>query len=751
MPASDADTPTPVDAAHCYADRGWRVVPIAPGTKHPAGLQQWQKAATIDHDTINNWWTGLYKTHGVGVATGPDSGVWVLDVDTHGADGLATLRELVDAYGRIPETCRVRTGSGGLHIYFRWDPNHPIRNLQGNSRPLGPGIDIRGDGGQVLAPPTIHPNGTPYQWERVGEPADAPDWLYALIERDDPPEPPEPVDTFTAALKPGPQQDGDSIAEWANQQYDLSGLLTADGWTHAGGDKWVRPGKNPRDGHSAVLHDNTVLVVWSTEAADLMTHGKRTTDGSGVAVNTFGYLAATRYGGDRSACARALREQHRQTHPTPTRTQALEHHIDTGFWDARHYLAHIRLAAHARYLPADAVLGAVLTRVSYLTPPQLLLPAIVGSQGSLDVIHAIVGPSGMGKTQAMRTARDLLPGRPGDDRDGLPIGSGEGIIEAYYGTAEIEGDEGRKTKERQQIHTAVLFEVDEGQVLGELGQRSGSTLFTNLRSAWSGGNVGQTNASADRTRLLKSGRYRFAMVVGIQPEKADALLSDAAGGTPQRFAWFTATDPTAPSDPPPWPGELDWRSPQRSITNRQPTWELSVDSSIVTEIRVARHQLLTTGRTEVESHAYLLRLKLAGLLAVLDRRFDINVEDWQLAEQIHDTSRTVRDTMAAAIDAERADRRAARVEAVTAETVGVEEALEARAVMSMAGSIARKVWRDGDLTLREAMWACDSKHRRLGSFDEAVEQAVDDGWIRVEGGTVSRGDTKPPRPRRVTK
>ena len=151
-------------AALDYAERGLRVLPIMPGGKRPP-MRAWQDAATTDPETIRLWWTGLYADHGVGIATGAGSGVFVLDVDiSDGKAGDETLRALEDSYGPLTDTVRVITGSGGAHIYYRMPEGVEIRNDAG--RKLGPGLDIRGEGGQVVAPPTIHPTtGRAYEWE----------------------------------------------------------------------------------------------------------------------------------------------------------------------------------------------------------------------------------------------------------------------------------------------------------------------------------------------------------------------------------------------------------------------------------------------------------------------------------------------------------------------------------------------------------------------------------------------------------
>lgn len=333
----DTGRPGPSDphtAATVYAaNLGWRVVPIAPGQKRPT-LPNWSQAATTDPTVIDSWWTGLYRGHGVGIATGPDSGIWVLDVDIDGdKPGAESLAELQEEHGRLPRTVTAVTGSGGLHLLFAWQADQPVTN--GDAARLGPGLDIRGAGGQIVVAPSVHPNGRPYQWQPGREPwsidvAPAPAWLYDLLH------PPargqsQPVGggagVPVAALQGPPDRD-DSIADWVRAQYRWEDALHADGWTlhstRTGETWWTRPGKATRDGHSAVLHDEGVLVVFTTELhPSLAALGTPTSDGSGVSLSLFDYLAGTRHGGDRQALARTARTERLRLEPPPPVTGGL--------------------------------------------------------------------------------------------------------------------------------------------------------------------------------------------------------------------------------------------------------------------------------------------------------------------------------------------------------------------------------------------------------------------------------------------
>ena len=319
--------PDSLPHALALAAIGWRVLPIRPGGKHPP-ITAWQDAATTDPATITSWFTGLYRGHGLGVACGPLPNGWtlfVLDIDHHGdIDGATTLEALEAKHAKLPPTVTAITGNNGRHIFFTAPPGVTIRNSAGTK--LGPGLDIRGDGGQVVVAPTIHPNGNPYTWQRSPSEwavAKAPGWLLALIgdtprpERIHPPEPPRPA--------PAPDND-DSIAAWVNRTHRWDTQLVADGWTpntpRGNEQAWTRPGKDPRDGTSAVLHlPDGPFVIWSTSVPALQQPWATTQDGSGWAYGMFGYIAATRHHGDRSAAARIARADRTATDRPPTSRQ----------------------------------------------------------------------------------------------------------------------------------------------------------------------------------------------------------------------------------------------------------------------------------------------------------------------------------------------------------------------------------------------------------------------------------------------
>ncbi len=158
--------------------------------KHPR-TKNGLKAATLDLQTINTWWT-QWPSSNIGIPTGQASGFIAVDIDPrHG--GHDSMDELVRQYGELPETVEALTGGGGRHILFK-NPGGHIGNKAG----IKPGIDIRGDGGYIVVSPSIHKSGGRYEWELSSRPenvplADIPDWLLRLITEPEQDKPKKPV------------------------------------------------------------------------------------------------------------------------------------------------------------------------------------------------------------------------------------------------------------------------------------------------------------------------------------------------------------------------------------------------------------------------------------------------------------------------------------------------------------------------------------------------------------------------------
>jgi hypothetical protein len=187
-----------LDAALAYANYGYAVFPIhspmngkkcdcflgdacTSPSKHPR-TQHGLADATTDAGTVKRWWT-TWGHANIGIATGPGSGLVVLDIDPrHGGD--AEMLRLVTENELLPPGPAYQTGSGGDHYWFR----HPGFKITSRNS-VAPGVDVKGDGGYVIVPPSVHSTGGSYEWHEgcaVNDPCpEIPAWLMTLMQHGD--------------------------------------------------------------------------------------------------------------------------------------------------------------------------------------------------------------------------------------------------------------------------------------------------------------------------------------------------------------------------------------------------------------------------------------------------------------------------------------------------------------------------------------------------------------------------------------
>jgi hypothetical protein len=156
-------------------------VPIKPRSKQPlVPWQDYQQQPPAAAELAR--WFQRWPDAGIAIVTGQVSNLVVLDIDP-GHGGEVSVKALEAKFGPLPATLTVRTGGGGRHFYFTAPADsRPIPNRVGLSK----GIDVRGDGGLVVAPPSVHPSGRRYRWVEGGPyaratPAPPPIWLIGLI------------------------------------------------------------------------------------------------------------------------------------------------------------------------------------------------------------------------------------------------------------------------------------------------------------------------------------------------------------------------------------------------------------------------------------------------------------------------------------------------------------------------------------------------------------------------------------------
>lgn len=147
--------------------------------KHPI-VRDWQGAASTDRKEAKARWK-RWPWANIGIATGAKSRVFVLDIDPR-SGGEDSIDDMQVKYGKLPDTATAITGGGGRHLYFR-HPGWPVRNSAGA---IAHGIDVRGDGGAVVAPGSLHISGRKYEWEASSSPRQsgisvAPQWLLDML------------------------------------------------------------------------------------------------------------------------------------------------------------------------------------------------------------------------------------------------------------------------------------------------------------------------------------------------------------------------------------------------------------------------------------------------------------------------------------------------------------------------------------------------------------------------------------------
>ncbi|WP_427762147.1 hypothetical protein [Streptomyces sp. DSM 41931] len=238
--------------------------------------------------------------------------------------------------------------------------------------------------------------------------------------------------------------------------------------------------------------------------------------------------------------------------------------IPPSFWDRRPVLQHIRQAAHSQCCSSDVFLYAYLARMSALIDHRIRINTGAKQPVCPNIYVGICARSGTNKSSSVAGARDLTyTPEHRDVLDGVPIGTGEGMAEGLMGTVMEDDPDGKTGKDgvvkqtsvRKQVRHNIFFDVDEGETLIRLGSRDGSSLWPSIRVAWTGGPLGQLNATAERNRVIPARSYTISMVVGFQYSNVLKVIQDDETGTAQRFIWCNAVDPDIPMDPVDWPGE----------------------------------------------------------------------------------------------------------------------------------------------------------------------------------------------------
>lgn len=426
--------------------------------------------------------------------------------------------------------------------------------------------------------------------------------------------------------------------------------------------------------------------------------------------------------------------------------------LPEAFWDSHEVLRDIRSAAGSRMLRPEPVLVACLVIASSCVSPYYVLPPVIGAPASLNLFALLYGASGMGKSTSLSTARELLGvpterwdhemwqlGVRGLDVAGLytvRLGSGEGIAHAFaerVSTTDTSGPKPKTITRLMRVRDHALIADAEGSALAAHQSRSGATIGPVLLSAFSGEALlsAYSKRGADNAVDfdLEPLSYRLGMLLGIQPDIAGHYLEQAGVGWPQRLLWTTVHGPLA--DAPERPlHRLDWKRPPDPVDRVQ----ISVASSIGVELRDAMRAYRETGGDPLDSHAGLLKLKVAAALHVLlnpGQAPAVTLTDWEMAGQLVAASGQVRDQARRHVSDQARARIERSAEAKAREQVAAQRATERDAVARVASVIVRAAvrhlaeqgdehWCSGSACLRRAVAGRDRP-----VFEYAVDYALE--------------------------
>jgi hypothetical protein len=716
--------------AQMYASNGVAVFPVKPRGKAPItthGLDD----ATTDTDRVRGWWQ-----------TTPDANVainlqmadrWALDVD--GPAAKAALDDLQRAYGKLPDTYTVITGrpeGHGRHLIWQQPDDGGPRIRNGNlGRLAGEGfagaehLDVKGDGGYVIAPPSVHASGRPYlsqgKWSQAEVP---PAWLAGLVrrcqEREEAPPPP-----FNP---PRPEVDGEPRRRAQARMDGLCGHLAA-----------MSPdtGRNNALNHAAYVLGQLVAVGVLDESEAQHNLNMAATACGLVRDDGPRSVAATIHSGLTSG---RTAPDYDALNVTPAVPQVTVLRVDpqreSDFWQSRPILKHVREYARARRTSPWAVLGVVLLRIMATVPPHYVLPPIIGGPASLNLFLAVVARSGGGKGASEAAAADAV--NVGEEIRTSGVGSGEGILHQYVHHVPENKRTGDPARVEQHT-TSVLFTASEVDTLAALHARQSSTLLSGLRQLYMGEEL--SFAYVDPTKRLKLERhgYRAGLVVGVQPARAGVLLDDRDGGTPQRFLWLPGRDAEMPQTAPPTPDRWTWTWPSTAKLTGDPfTGRIAIPVCDLARSTIdSEHVKRNHGEGDaLDGHRLLTHLKWAAALGISDERIEVSEEDWHLAGTVMEISDATRNGIVAELAEERMRANTARGHADAERDVIREETVAEAAVQRVCRLVMKRLegGERGRADLRRTLASPDR-----GYFDAAIDRLLAAGQITSADGVTAFG------------
>lgn len=764
----------------------------------------WQHNATTDPDQIRRWFNE-HPWVSFAISCEP-SGICVVDVD--GPQAIEWLSEESQASLRSFEV--VTTQSDGRHHYFRENPRH--EGVPSKAGLLWPKVDTRGRGGVIFAPGSVVLEldqdvpvpGREYKVQvgatlpSVDQLTIAPSKLYERLHKAQ-----EARDKAAGGMNGGTTASGDSFGsgvlwttsadhdrEWVEKQIERSrarliacrgagGFRTAfrvfAGVLFMAAEADLSRCDNPSpivtyDDVDRMLEDATQAVwgfpmndddaSWAQKVyAEWRASGARWTIKNNYAWEAMGIGVSTEDINLDDAHSEVI-----QPTPTSSSTSAGVRPIDLTlpdeFWETRPALKQIRQAAWSGYSSPDVALYAILTRMAGLCSHRIR--AYTFGPASLNFYAAVVGTSGAGKSGGDDLAEEFIPQPEGMEVQINPIGTGQGICEAYMGriaktepTVNTAGefDVKRTFVRGQEFHNAIFYS-DEGQQLVQQLQTQGQVLGPVIRGMWQSEVVGQQNAKAENTRRLAKNSYATGMFIAFQPMALEQLLlaGEIDLGTPQRFAYVSPIDPRVTRERIPHPGPFEWDPQVLALGEHEDEIMITFPDSAVDEMIGFRVDKTNGSLFEdgdfnpLDGHMPLMKTKMSALLALLDQRRQVNEEDWRLAEMMWVTSCLVRENVIAGAHKRRQaaekEKTGAQIRTAVAAASAVrrQERSETEKAAEAIAKKARASVTDGAVTTGEIKRVL---RNYSACFDAAVKLAAEYGWIELLDPPAGSGKRSP--------
>ncbi|WP_431840873.1 bifunctional DNA primase/polymerase [Gordonia hongkongensis] len=771
----------------------FKILPIRHHTKNPGSIvgEGWPNLASNDPDQIRQWFD-IPEPPGIAIQVGDK----YLVVD---ADDVTQLPEW--AQEELSHAPQQRTGTNRTHYILRMPHSHagtttptpgldmaryapsitsgPIRRFEGYDKSAGD--KKAGHAAVIISAPTIHKEHDAdsdryYEWIQAGEIPIASRRLTAHLAHHGTSNRPhngthypnatgDEVDAFAAAHPDKSPAKAAQLLTQFQDMFDHSDSTYDTLKTMVGlAVREIADGNVGADEALAPLLDR--YVAWRTNpeyACNKQTHDEA--ERAFVAYLTYCVGQETgRRAAETAVAPTAAPDTGKPTTSTPTPAKIANNEKTTSttqptvsaparanimpteteqkeFWESSDQLRHIRDYARSKLVGPWSTLGGVLVRRIGHVAPHVVLPALVSGVSTLNLNIGLVGKPSAGKGFAPgRRAFPELTHQPEE----IGIGSGEGITHQYATRIKLD----RSTFAYRRVRWSALFTSEEIDTLTALSERSASTISSQLRKAWSGESLGFGYVDKDKALPVPEHSYRACVLTGVQPNRAEPLLDESAGGLPQRFLYLPVNDPYAPDTITPVPEPLPtlpalpagWELPTTGIaasvapTTPATFTEIDIAAPIVAQIEADRRIALRDDSYDIRdddlsAHRNLMRLRTAAALMILEGRTTITVDDWDRAQLVLAVSEaTVSKVRAAITTKARHDNHAASVWAAERAAIMTDHAETTQ--LDKAAERIKAILAKPDHT--DGMWKSElirNLRRHRDHAEEALDALIDNSVV----------------------